>query len=74
MPLFEFVCNNCKDHFEMLVIDDSKVECPKCKNIDITKQFSTFSAKSQNNSCSSRDLCQNMQGAKHKCCGGCCHH
>ncbi|MDR2395486.1 MAG: hypothetical protein LBD57_02595 [Endomicrobium sp.] len=61
MPVFEFACNNCKEHFEMLILEsESKIECPKCKSVDTIKQFSTFSAKSQSN--------------KYKCCSGCCHH
>jgi putative FmdB family regulatory protein len=74
MPLFEFMCNKCKEHFETLVLDDNRVECPKCKSYNITKQFSTFSPKSQNNRCFANNFCQNTQSTKHKCCGGHCHH
>jgi putative FmdB family regulatory protein len=75
MPLFEFVCNNCKELFETLILEGaSKIECPKCKSVDIIKQFSVFSAKSQNNSCFASDFCQNIESNKHKCCSRCCPH
>ncbi|MDR0617959.1 MAG: hypothetical protein LBG23_04305 [Endomicrobium sp.] len=71
MPLFEFICNSCKEHFEALVFNGNQVKCPKCKSVDLVKQFSTFSSKSQSNNCSNNDFCQNMQSNKHKCCSGC---
>jgi putative FmdB family regulatory protein len=76
MPLFEFVCNDCKEHFEMLVLKDNKIKCPTCKSINIIKQFSIFSTKSQNSGCfsSGSGLCQNRQITKHKCRNGCWHH
>ncbi|AKL98518.1 FmdB family zinc ribbon protein [Endomicrobium proavitum] len=72
MPLFEFVCNKCNRKFETLVLSgDEKIECPECKNGEVTKQFSLFSAASNAApSCGTADYCPSK--TKHKCSGGCC--
>lgn len=30
MPLYEYQCRKCEHAFEMLVLDDERVECPAC--------------------------------------------
>ena len=40
MPLFDYVCSECKHRFEMLVRKpDEKVECPKCKSEKTERQI-----------------------------------
>jgi putative FmdB family regulatory protein len=71
MPIFEFICKKCSEKFETLVLNDAeRVECPKCKNGEVSKQFSVFSASSGSN-CTNYDACRPK--SKHKCSGGCCH-
>ena len=44
MPIFEYLCNNCGNRFELLRSgsDDSKLKCPLCGKMDVDKTFSTF--------------------------------
>lgn len=45
MPLYEFICIDCDEKFEELVISPSaRVRCPKCGSDKTTKQFSTFAS------------------------------
>jgi len=43
MPIFEYVCNGCRDRFDLLVNGSTEVKCPKCDGRELTKQFSVFS-------------------------------
>ena len=48
MPIFEFVCNNCKEPFEELVFSASAVNgvvCPSCGSKEVAKQISTFASR-----------------------------
>ncbi len=48
MPLFEFVCTDCKRPFEELVRSAGVVdgvECPACGSQKISKKISTFASK-----------------------------
>jgi putative FmdB family regulatory protein len=42
MPLFEYACRGCDHHFELLVRESTKLECPKCASSDLAKQLSVF--------------------------------
>ncbi len=48
MPVYEFVCNKCKQTFEVVMTMAEaglkKVVCPICTCEDVQKQFSPFSA------------------------------
>ena len=44
MPIYEYVCKDCKNHFEVLTTSSGSTEtvkCPKCKSLDVTKTIST---------------------------------
>lgn len=46
MPIYEFVCNECKRTFEKFVMshgDIREVRCPKCGANEVQKVLSTFS-------------------------------
>lgn len=58
MPIFEYVCNDCNNSFEKLVIGNAEPECPSCHS----KKLSVFSASTK----SSGSAPQLMGG----CCGG----
>ncbi|MBI1325667.1 zinc ribbon domain-containing protein [bacterium] len=41
MPLFEYVCEDCRNEFEALVRSDrEQVICPKCRGNQLAKRFS----------------------------------
>ena len=42
MPIFEYVCSQCKHRFERLVQGREEVSCPKCQAVKLEKQFSAF--------------------------------
>ncbi|HNV02898.1 MAG TPA: zinc ribbon domain-containing protein [Vicinamibacterales bacterium] len=42
MPLFEFRCKSCGQHFETLVIGSRTTVCPRCDSADLEKQASRF--------------------------------
>ena len=42
MPIFEYVCTDCRESFEKLVDLDESVRCPACEGEHLEKQFSRF--------------------------------
>jgi putative FmdB family regulatory protein len=42
MPLYEYECRRCQHHFELLVREQTPLECPSCKSDDLQKQLSVF--------------------------------
>lgn len=44
MPIFEYVCNDCQNSFEKLVIGSAEPECPSCHSKRLAQRFSVFSA------------------------------
>lgn len=42
MPIFEYVCQQCRHHFEVIVQGARLPECPACKSKELEKQFSVF--------------------------------
>ncbi len=42
MPLYEYPCRACDHHFELLVRESTKLECPKCAGTELGKQLSVF--------------------------------
>jgi putative FmdB family regulatory protein len=48
MPIFEFVCTNCKNPFEELVFSANAVDditCPACGSEEVNKKISTFASR-----------------------------
>jgi putative FmdB family regulatory protein len=48
MPIFEFVCTECDESFEDLVLSLSKIDevvCPACGGSQVKKKMSTFASK-----------------------------
>jgi putative FmdB family regulatory protein len=51
MPIYEYVCDDCKARFERLVLTRSEeIACPKCTSRRYTLQFSTFAARGTSSS------------------------
>jgi len=47
MPMFEYICLECDNKFEELVMrSDMAVNCPQCKSAKVKKQVSAFSSSS----------------------------
>lgn len=45
MPIFEYNCQSCDQHFETIVMSArEKISCPKCNSKKVQKQLSVFSA------------------------------
>jgi putative FmdB family regulatory protein len=42
MPLFEYVCRDCRRPFEAFVTADRVPECPSCHGRSLEKQLSVF--------------------------------
>jgi len=42
MPIFEYRCEDCGHRFEAILFGEQKPECPKCHNVRLEKQLSTF--------------------------------
>jgi len=47
MPIFEFICSECKQPFEDLIFSNTTegVLCPSCGSEQVKKKMSTFSSK-----------------------------
>lgn len=45
MPIYEYVCIDCNNEFETLVLSsDEKVVCPSCESTRLEKKMSCFSS------------------------------
>ena len=42
MPIFEYVCQNCDNAFEVLIQGQKQPTCPSCGSQNLEKQFSAF--------------------------------
>jgi putative FmdB family regulatory protein len=43
MPIFEYICNQCKRPFEALVMGSQTAACPNCGSGDLEQKFSAYS-------------------------------
>jgi putative FmdB family regulatory protein len=50
MPIFEYICFDCRNRFEALIRGEAKAECPVCRSTDLEKQLSVFAAATGNGS------------------------
>lgn len=50
MPIYEYVCESCKKHYEAIVLSsDTQVKCPKCGSGKKTMQLSVFAKPASSN-------------------------
>ncbi len=69
MPIYEYVCMGCEEHFEELVrIDDAAPPCPSCGQLKAERQFSVFATQGA----SSQPSYGGGGGGGGGCCGGAC--
>jgi putative FmdB family regulatory protein len=40
MPLYEYVCDDCQQEFEVLVYDGEEAECPHCHSRQLHRSLS----------------------------------
>jgi putative FmdB family regulatory protein len=68
MPIYEYACMECEDHFEELVrSSDQVVTCPGCGAAKVLKQLSSFAV---HGSTSKPSGVTSSSGGG--CCGGSC--
>ncbi len=71
MPLFEFVCAECKKEFEVLVQGSQVPRCPACDGDRLTRKLSGFAVINRNPvpRCASSEAacaaCCEAKGANH---------
>ncbi|MGH9690326.1 MAG: FmdB family zinc ribbon protein [Candidatus Acidiferrales bacterium] len=45
MPIYEYICDDCGEHYERIVMNKSvAITCPKCESAKNTVQLSVFAA------------------------------
>ena len=42
MPIFEYICEDCKKPFEALIMGSRQAACPSCHGRNLAQQFSVF--------------------------------
>jgi putative FmdB family regulatory protein len=73
MPIFEYVCKDCKKPFEALLFGSQQPQCPLCKGANLDQQISVFAVGASARSsagCAPADC----PAAGTSCCGGVCQH
>ena len=70
MPIYEYICDDCKAQFEKIVINrQQEISCPHCTSKNATIQLSVFSSAIAGGSSKSSSGSSGSGGA---CCGGGC--
>ena len=68
MPIYEYICDDCGEHYERIVMNgNTKITCPKCTSAKNKIQLSVFAAPA-NGSKSSKGSSSGSSGGG--CCGG----
>jgi putative FmdB family regulatory protein len=47
MPIFEYVCQQCRHQFEAIVLGTQKATCPKCESKRLSQQLSSFAVRGE---------------------------
>ena len=70
MPIYEYVCDHCGEHYERIVFNQkTEVTCPKCDSGKHTIQLSVFAAPANGAKASGGGSPAPSGGG---CCGGSC--
>jgi len=73
MPIFEYVCDDCGERYEQIVLSKStKITCPKCDSGQHTVQLSVFAAPSNATKASNGGSSTSGAPSGGGCCGGAC--
>jgi putative FmdB family regulatory protein len=71
VPIYEYICDDCKAEFEKIVINkQQEIACPKCASKKATIQLSVFAT--ANGSSSGGPSSSSSGGGGGSCCGGGC--
>jgi putative FmdB family regulatory protein len=65
MPLYGFICDDCKDDFEELVMSSSKIDdviCPSCGSRKVQRQLSLVAGLNSGSGASSSTACSTGGG------------
>jgi putative FmdB family regulatory protein len=69
MPIYEYICEDCKEQFEKIVINkQQEIACPKCSSKKAAIQLSVFATAGNGSSSPSSGGFSGGGG----CCGGGC--
>jgi putative FmdB family regulatory protein len=69
MPIYEYACMECEDHFEELVRSGEQVvTCPSCGAAKVLKQLSSFAVHGS----SPKPKPSSVTSSGGGCCGGSC--
>jgi putative FmdB family regulatory protein len=72
MPIYEYICEDCQEHFEKIVINkQQEITCPKCSSKKATIQLSVFATAGGSNPGPSSSS-GGFSGGGGGCCGGGC--
>jgi putative FmdB family regulatory protein len=67
MPLYEYVCKDCRKRFEALVYGSQAAQCPLCHGSNLDQQISVFSVGSAHSvAACTPEACPSAGG----CCAG----
>ncbi|HXM98427.1 MAG TPA: zinc ribbon domain-containing protein [Candidatus Dormibacteraeota bacterium] len=70
MPIYEYVCEECQEQFEKIVLNkQQEIACPKCSSKKAAIQLSVFSSALGAGSAKSTPSSSGSGGG---CCGGGC--
>ena len=56
MPIFEYVCRDCENHFEAIVQGANTPACPSCQSTALEKQLSVFAVNSRSSDFASGEV------------------
>jgi putative FmdB family regulatory protein len=73
MPIYEYLCEECKTRFEKIVINkQQEIACPKCASKKASIQLSVFAtANGDSNGAPAKSSTPSFGGGG-SCCGGGC--
>lgn len=54
MPIYEYVCRECRQHFERIVQGSTPPTCPGCGSPDLDRQLSVFAVGAKSRPSASR--------------------
>ena len=70
MPIYEYVCDDCGERYERIVMNsNTKITCPKCSSAKHTLQLSVFAPHGNGVKSSGESSPASGSGG---CCGGAC--
>lgn len=75
MPMYEYGCQACDTHFDLLRRmdqDDADIACPRCQSAAVRRRLSVFAAHSRDAAGVSAAAVAPVASGGGGCCGGSC--